>query len=149
MNNEILKEFIHSIDKDIDIQYTYDYSSNMFDKIIYIGLGDRDIQNHLNDYLKIDIGYDYFEYCTSTTWSILHELGHIMSVSGNTSLESEFEAYSESIKAIQLNDELSPYEKVKHYMELPLEVKANKWAYEYLMNNKSKIKKLEKEMYKK
>ena len=148
MNNNILKEFIHSIDKDIDIQYTYNYSSNMFDKIIYIGLGDRDIQNHLMDYIKLDMGYNYYKYCSSTVWSILHELGHILTASDKDVLEVEFNRYNKDIESI-IKSNVSPYEKIKRYMLLPLEKKANDWAYEYLLNNKDKIKRLEKEMLKK
>ena len=140
-----ISRFIQSISPTTIVKREKAYSSNMFDDVIYVGNNLYDEQqDDLVPYLYIDMGFDYTPYCSKETWSLLHELGHIMSVKDKSYDEKLvlFTVYNLEITKI-LNNEKSLYAKVYNYMHLDLEYNASKWAYNWLINNKRKVRRFE------
>ena len=133
-----INEFVNNIDSEIVIKYSYNWCSDILGKVLYVGLDDRNIMNELMTYLHIDLGYTYYKHCLPTTWSLLHEIGHIMSGSSLTNIE-QYVIDRDNI----VNGNKSYYNKVKDYLTLKEETKANEWAYNYLINNKERVKAFE------
>jgi hypothetical protein len=142
----VLTNFVKSINPDIIVKYGKLYSSDIFNLVIYVGNNFYDpLQDDLIPYLYIDLGFDYTPYCKKQTWSLLHEIGHIMSMIDKSYNEKLLihTIYDINIKKIVNDESLSLYKKVERYMYLDMELNANKWAYEYLIHNKNKIKEYE------
>jgi|LGVF01.2.fsa_nt_gb hypothetical protein len=142
LNEKILTEFIHSIDKDIEVDVGIEYCTDITQRVIFIGTLPNSFTTNLQPYLYIDRGIKYHNHCSFNTWCLLHELGHIMSSDIYEDIDDELVIYQYE-RLINLHSDKSDYNIIKDYMDIQLEKDANDWAYKYLLNNKGKIKRLE------
>ena len=135
---DILNEFAQCIDKDINVYYGTENECQINHKNIYINDDIYDYDMSIQ-YILIDLGFKYFNYCTYNTFVFLHELGHI--INGWIDID-----YYTLAKTYLNNGGHSMYNTNKMYMLLEDEYYAWAWAYEFLIKNKQVIKRLEKEL---
>lgn len=136
-----ISEFVDEINPDIEIgfdNYAYCYTDEPY---IAVGLytADNEIDKLHENYYK-ENGFDFTEFGISfRTFTLLHEIGHIETITTETE-ESEHYAKQEEINDnVKLNGEPINDTLLK-YFNLPLEILADKWAWNYLKENIFKIK---------
>jgi hypothetical protein len=117
--------------------YDTDFSYSSFAQTIYYSLvmtdtGSKAFTKHFNS-IAPDITCDIF------LISLLHELGHHMTLSAFS--EEELDEYYDDVEYIRahLETDESPYEE---YFNLPVEAAATNWAIEFIRNNADHLAKL-------
>ena len=138
MNIKLFQELAHIIDKDIVVCIGELTEADIFNKIIYLS-NERDIEHYLIDYMTLDLGYNYLDYCSRVVYYFLHELGHI--VNGWIDIDG----YSLVVTTLKGNSD-SLAMNLYRYIRLDDEVYANEWAYDFIKSNRSYIKRLTKEI---
>jgi|LGVE01.1.fsa_nt_gb hypothetical protein len=134
-----LANIIFYKDKSIKVIQGDSYLCNIEESIIEIG-GEpfQDIEDSLQPYLLLDMGFNYIDYCSTTLYSFIHELGHMVNGWVNPLEYYAFTDYYE--------DEELTYDIIKQYLSLDDEIYANEWAMDFIKSNKKYITKLDKEL---
>ena len=134
----LYQELACIIDRDIMVYYGDKNESVIGKKIIYIS-NKKDIDDFIVEYLTIDLGFEYFKYCSSNLYWFIHELGHIV----NGWIDRD--AYSLITTTLKANNDPT-YKNLYQYVRLTDEIYANEWAMEFIKLNKKMIKDLDKEI---
>jgi hypothetical protein len=131
-----ISDFVSEINSDIEI--TFDNYSYCYTDVptIVVGLyiAENDIDKLHQKYYQ-ENGFDYDKFNIDfKTFTLLHELGHIQS---KTTPKEEKEHYA---KQKEINDSVKLDNKplndtLLKYFNLPLEKRADQWAWNYLIDN--------------
>ena len=135
---DLFNELAYSIDKDIRVYNSDVNYSSICDKEIYITKSNKGIETYVKQYLDIDFGFKYYNYCSYDLFIFLHELGHIEN------------GWIEPVEYYLIGEKLEQYTnyyKAQYeYSELKDEIFASSWAMDFIKKNKKMIKRLDEEM---
>jgi len=141
---ELYQELVNIVDDEIRVVYSSGSYADIDGKIIELDDGKSKspldlFEDCLQPYLLIDMGFDVTKYCSLETFSLLHELGHIVNGWINP---LEYKNFLDTFNG----KEYPIYKIIKSYLELDDEYYATQWAYEFVKKNKNVLKRLEKEI---
>lgn len=124
------KEFVQTIDPTLEVEYETEFSVDIDDSIIYIGIetdeeGDKLIQEFVEEEFNISMNPFLI--------GILHEIGHVMTYSEDIYIERLL-TYNLLSLNYKENPDFVAYSKM--YFKIPAEYEATKWAVEFYQDNK-------------
>jgi len=143
---EVIGNFISDfVNEEInpDIEITFDNYSYCYTDVptVVVGLyiADNEIDKFHENYYK-ENGFDYTKFGISfRTFALLHEIGHIETITNKEEEEEHYSKQKEINDNVKLNGEPLNDTLLK-YFNLPLEKLADKWAWNYLIDNIYQIK---------
>ena len=146
---KLLKDFIKEIDINMTIKKDKEFYASILERQVGIAynhfIKPPISENRLHKKVLREMGIDFD--ITTTLYYLLHEIGHIQSAKKyGQDIYNRIENYlNENEKLIEIENEL---EKLRLYKRITLELDADNYAYNYYLNNKKRLKKLDKELRK-
>ena len=141
----IVEEFIAPIG-DIEAELGTDFYSFPYDNVIQFAIF---VKDNSDKYFQnfVDTAFPLAKGLVGTfMWSVLHEVGHIMT---DKEVTEEEENFSDKVKNILNNREKLEDLDYYVYFYLADEYKATEWAYHYIMNNLNRVLEYENKIYEK
>jgi hypothetical protein len=144
---KLLKEFIKEIDINMTIKKDKEFYASILEKQLGIAynhfINPPNSENRLHRKVLREMGIDFD--ITTTLYYLLHEIGHIQSAKRyGQDIYNRIENYlNENEKLTQIENDL---EQLRLYKKITLERDADDYAYKFYLNNKKRLKKLDREL---
>ena len=141
-NIESIEKLLMEIDFDIEVEREPKFFSYAPDKIVYFGDKFTDEEKDIFMSVYADIGL-FFD-CSMETFVVLHEVGHIMTLSHLPDIEKAFifHEYVEGAKQIKRLED--PRKEFRAYVDLFVERMANEWAIAFIQKDPDLVERLDK-----
>ena len=139
---ESVEKLLMEIDFDIQVEREPVFASDSAEKIVLFG--DKFTEEEKDIFMGVYVDIGLFFDCSMETFAVLHEVGHIMTLSHLPDIEKTFifHEYVESAKQIKrLKD---PSKEFRAYVDLFVERIANEWAIAFMQKDPDLVQRLDK-----
>lgn len=144
---KVIDKFVQEIDPEIEVEEGDEFESDVFNKVVYAAIDEYFFvyeDEVLHQILLKEKGYNLE--ISLQMFSILHEIGHIMTISKYKDKLDKAMEY-DRLRFNLIKTHKNSLNLLREYKKLDLEVDADEYAYAYYQENKEKVLELDKKLW--